>query len=178
MHSKKHEAAVVIVKSDMPHSQSADKRETKKQQEHSKLVDLVQEKSKKLNDMAATIDGGRARTQDQHATVRNNIASVTATTHSTQSAALDICNTNKLLADPLQTFSVENGETSSKMIRSNLANHEILLAVQRSIPTCPTALLTSNIKSTDALDTYYELPYEYLRHWIVRTTLSWTANKA
>jgi hypothetical protein len=43
----------------------------------------------------------------------------------------------------------------------------VRLAVQQHIPAAPTALLASNIKFTDALDRYKELPYDYFRNWDV-----------
>jgi hypothetical protein len=43
----------------------------------------------------------------------------------------------------------------------------VLLAVLQNIPATPTALVASNIKFTDALDRYRELPYDYFRKWDV-----------
>ena len=44
----------------------------------------------------------------------------------------------------------------------------VRLAVQQRIPATPTARVASNIKFTDALDRYKELPYDYFRSWDVR----------
>jgi hypothetical protein len=56
----------------------------------------------------------------------------------------------------------------------NLVHDEterIRLAVQQHIPPTPTALVASNIKFTDALDRYKELPYDYFRNWDVSGVL-------
>jgi len=47
----------------------------------------------------------------------------------------------------------------------------VWLAVQQHIPASPTTLVASNIKFTDALDRYKELPYDYFRNWDVSGVL-------
>ena len=47
---------------------------------------------------------------------------------------------------------------------------KVRLAFQQHVPMPPTTLVVSNIKFTDALDRYKELPYDYFRNWDVFET--------
>ena len=47
---------------------------------------------------------------------------------------------------------------------------KVRLAFQQHVPLTPTSVVASNIKFTDALERYRELPYDYFRNWDVFET--------
>jgi hypothetical protein len=80
--------------------------------------------------------------------------------------------TNRLTSQTSHRREVRRQLDHAKLV--NLVHDEterIRLAVQTHIPPTPTALVTSNIKFTDALDRYKELPYDYFRKWDVSRVL-------
>ena len=71
------------------------------------------------------------------------------------------------VASSVQRSSAENQDLLKGIMRANLESHDILSAIQQKISPQLSVVNESNIKFTDALGRYEELPYQYFRTWSV-----------
>ena len=73
------------------------------------------------------------------------------------------------IMDYLNAFSGKIQGLLRAILQSNLQTYQLMLQMQQNVPPRPTNLLESNIRFEDVLGELKELPYEYFRHWEVKS---------
>ena len=71
----------------------------------------------------------------------------------------------------LNYFPSEIRSLLQSIVRANRRTYQAVLQIQEHLSQSPTSLHDSNIRFTDALGEYRELPYEFFSHWEVCTPL-------
>lgn len=68
----------------------------------------------------------------------------------------------------IRTFPREIRGLLRTIMQNNWQMYQVLLQIQHNTSRVPTAMQASNIRFTNVLGEYRELPYEYFCHWEVR----------
>ena len=68
----------------------------------------------------------------------------------------------------IRTFPKEGIELLKTVIKNNAQIYQTLMQIQHSVSRAPSSLQASNLRFTNVLGEYRELPYEYFCQWEVR----------
>jgi len=85
----------------------------------------------------------------------------------TQGSVMSLRNVGEQLMTFIGTFPIEIRDLLRNILRNNWQMYQVLLAIQRGTSRTRTSVQASNIRFTNALEEYRELPYEYFCQWEV-----------
>ena len=98
---------------------------------------------------------------------RAKLDAISSDTNATQASVTNLRTLAEQIADYVRTFPQNVRDALQAPMQSNWQMYQVLLQIQQAISRAPTSLHASNIRFTNALGEYRELPYEYFYHWEV-----------
>ena len=93
--------------------------------------------------------------------------SISSDTNATQASVTSLRTVAEQISAYIRTIPQNVREAWQAPTQSNWQIYQVLLQIQQTISRAPTSLQPSNIRFTNALGEYRELPYEYFCHWEV-----------
>ena len=125
--------------------------------EHRATVLHVQKQVKSLKDNMA----------EEGTATRARLDAISSDTNTTQASVTNLRTLAEQIADYVRTFPQNVRDALQAPMQSNWQIYQVLFQIQQAISRAPTSLHVSNIRFTNALGEYRELPYEYFYHWEV-----------
>ena len=98
---------------------------------------------------------------------RARLDAISSDTNATQASITNLRTLAEQITGYIRTFPQNVRDALQGPMQSNWQMYQILLQIQRATSRAPTSLHASNIRFTNALGEYRELPYEYFCHWEV-----------
>ena len=98
---------------------------------------------------------------------RARLDAISSDTNATQASVTNLRTLAEQITGFIRTFPQNVRDALQGPMQSNWQMYQILLQIQRATSRAPTSLHASNIRFTNALGEYRELPYEYFCHWEV-----------
>ena len=98
---------------------------------------------------------------------RARLDAISSDTNATQASVTNLRTLAEQIAGYIRTFPQNVRDALQGPMQSNWQMYQILLQIQRATSRAPTSLHASNIRFTNALGEYRELPYEYFCYWEV-----------
>ena len=118
----------------------------------------------KMEELGARIDTSRSATQASQDERSSNVRAMYSSVISLRS-----------IAEQIKSFVASFPQEIRKLLYTIIADdrriYHAVLQIQEGIKASPTSLHSSNVRFTDVLGEYRELPYEYFCHWEVSTYL-------
>ena len=102
------------------------------------------------------------------AAVCERLNTISEHAHATQLSILSIRHLGEQITAYIRTFPKEVRDLLNTIINNNAQMYQTLVQIQYSISRAPSSLQASNLRFTNVLGEYRELPYEYFCHWEVR----------
>ena len=98
---------------------------------------------------------------------RARLDAISSDTNATQASVTNLRTLAEQITVYIRTFPQNVRDALQGPMQSNWQMYQILLQIQRATSRAPTSLHASNIRFTNALGEYRELPYEFFCQWEV-----------
>lgn len=93
---------------------------------------------------------------------------ISSGTNATQASLMSLRTLEDQIMSYIRTFPRDVRDALQAIMQNYWQMYQVLLQIQQTTSRAPTCSHTSNIRFTNALGEYRELPYEYLCYWEVR----------
>ena len=104
---------------------------------------------------------------EEGSATRARLDAIYSNTNATQASVTNLRTLAEQAADYIRTVPQNFRDALKAPMQNNWQMYQLLLQIQQAVSRAPTSLHTSNIRFTNVLGEYRELPYEYFCHWEV-----------
>ena len=137
-------------------------------QEQKDLHSKIAEHKTKLEQVEASIENLESNISQKTAAVCERLDTITEKSIATQISMLSMRHIRDQIMAYIRTFPKEGIELLKTVIKNNAQIYQTLMQIQHSVSRAPSSLQASNLRFTNVLGEYRELPYEYFCQWEVR----------
>ena len=137
-------------------------------QEQKDLHSKIAEHKTKLEQVEASIENLESNISQKTAAVCERLDTITEKSNATQISMLSMRHIRDQIMAYIRTFPKEGVELLKTVIKNNAQIYQTLMQIQHSVSRAPSSLQASNLRFTNVLGEYRELPYEYFCQWEVR----------
>ena len=137
-------------------------------QEQKDLHCKIAEHRTKLEQVQTSIENLEGNISQKTAAVCEKLNTISEKANATQLSVLSLRHFRDQIMAYIRTFPKEGIELLKTVIKNNAQIYQTLMQIQHSVSRAPSSLQPSNLRFTNVLGEYRELPYEYFCHWEVR----------
>ena len=149
------------------HRQTLSKMNSRTAREHGDLMSKIAEHRATVLHVQNQLDSLKVNVIEEGTATRASLNAISSDTNATQTSVTNLRTLTEQIAGYIRTFPQNVRDALQAPMQSNWQMYQVLLQIQQAVSRAPTSLHTSNIRFTNALGEYRELPYEYFCHWEV-----------
>lgn len=138
-------------------------------QEQKDLHCKIAEHRTKLEQVQASIESLEGNISQKTAAVCERLNTISEKANAVQLSVLNMRHLKDQIMAYIRTFPKEGIELLKTIIKNNAQICQTLMQIQHSVSRAPSSLQASNLRFTNVLGEYRELPYEYFCQWEVRS---------
>ena len=131
---------------------------------HCKII----EHRTKLEQVQASIENLEGNISQKTAAVCERLNTISEKANAMQLSVLSMRHFRDQIMAYVRIFPKEGIELLKTVIKNNAQIYQTLMQIQHSVSRAPSSLQASNLRFTNVLGEYRELPYEYFCQWEVR----------
>lgn len=132
--------------------------------DRSELISKVQENRSALRDVHNIVDSIEGRMEVIEATSKANSEAILVEKETMNASMVSLRNLGEQILNFLRSFPKEIRALLQGIMQADWRTYQAVLQIQEHLARSPTFLHDSNIRFTNALGEYRELPYEYFSH--------------
>lgn len=137
-------------------------------QEHEDLISKVVENRAALQQVQGFVEQIEDRMEGMRATSQAKLDAISSKSDALQVSVMSLRDLGEQVMVFVRTFPREIRQLLNTFMQVDWRTYQAVLQIQERLSRSPTSLHDSNIKFTNVLGEYRELPYEYFCHWEVR----------
>ena len=137
-------------------------------QEQKDLHCKIAEHRTKLEQVQESIENLEGNISQKTAAVCERLDTISENANATQLSILSMRHLRDQIMAYITTFPKEGIELLKTVIKNNAQIYQTLIQIQHSVSRAPSSIQASNLRFTNVLGEYRELPYEYFCQWEVR----------
>ena len=135
--------------------------------EHGDLISKVAEHRAIALHVQEQVETLKNNLTEEGIAIRAKLDAISSDTNATQASVTSLRTMAEQITDYIRTIPQSFRESLQAPMQSNWQMYQVLLQIQQTFSRAPTSLHVSNIRFTNALGEYRELPYEYFCQWEV-----------
>ena len=137
-------------------------------QEHGDLLSKIAEHRAAMTTTQKSVELLNDKVSQEGADIRGRLDAISNKVDATHVSIISMQSLGGKILYYIRTFPTEVRGLLQTIMWNNWQMYQVLLQIQQNTSRAPTALHASNIRFTNVLGEYKELPYEYFCHWEVR----------
>lgn len=149
------------------HRQTLSKMNSRIAREHGELLSKIAEHRTTLAHVQKQVESLKDNMIEERTATGARLDAISSDTNATQASVTDLRTIAEQITGYIRTFPQNVRDALQAPMQSNWQMYQILPKIQQAISRGPTSFCASNIRFTNALGEYRELPYEYFCHWEV-----------
>ena len=150
---------------------------TRVQRDHGDLMSMITEQRAALHKVHDIAEHVENRLEDLGSTTQARLDAISSQSDATNNSMMSLRNLGEQIGLFIRTFPREIRQLLHAILRADCRTYQAVLQIQEGISRSPSCLHGSDIRFTNALGEYRELPYEYFCHWEVRLLRTCTLSK-
>lgn len=141
---------------------------TRVQRDHRDLMSMITEQRAALHKVHDIAEHVENRLGNLDSTTQARLDATSSKSDATYNSVMSLRNIGEQIGLFIRSFPREIRDLLHAILRADFRTYQAVLQIQESISRAPSSLHGSDIRFTNALGEYRELPYEYFCHWEVR----------
>ncbi len=137
-------------------------------QEHKDLISKVVEHRAALQRVQGIVEHIEDNMEGMRAASQVKLDAISSKVDAIQVSVMSLRSLGEQIMAFVRTFPREIRDLLNTLVYVDWRTYQAVLQIQERLTQSPTSLHDSNIKFTNVLGEYRELPYEYFCHWEVR----------
>ena len=136
--------------------------------EHGDLLSKVAEHRAAMHTVQASVEQLKDGVAEVGVDMRGRLDAISSLADATKVSIISMRSLGEQILAYIRTFPIEIRSLLRTIVQNNWHMYQVLLQVQQNTSRPPTSQHASNIRFTNVLGEYRELPYEYFCQWEVR----------
>ena len=136
-------------------------------QDHGLLMSKIMDNRATLHKIHGVVESTEDRMEGIEATCETKLSTMVTKVDATYASLVNLKLVGEQILAFISTFPLEVRELLRTITQADWRTYQAVLQIQQRLSRSPTFYHESNIRFTDALGEYRELPYEFFCHWEV-----------